>query len=165
MSNSPQPDAADTAEPVNDYRGHVPPEPTDDDDTHHDPDRDEQAPADHRRDVDADLSNANETLDRVRCEMPYRKALWGYRLYYIGILSSMGSLLAGCFGENNAPMAVIPVALPLGLLGYLYGNLKLRAEYRSFMRAASPDVWHSRRDRKNLWQAAIFRDAFMGRLR
>ncbi|MGH8880022.1 MAG: hypothetical protein ACRD0P_22165 [Stackebrandtia sp.] len=142
------------------------PDPADDDNARPDHDHDDgQNHAEHRKAVDADLSNANETLERVRREMPFRKALWGYRLYYVGILSSVGSLLASCFGENNAPMVVIPVALPLGLLGYLYGNLQLRSEYRAYITAASPEVWHSRRDRKNLWQSAIFRDAFMGRLR
>lgn len=134
--------------------GNQPPEPDD-----------EQAHADHRAAVADDMSNANETLDRVRREMPYRKALWGYRLYYIGLLSSVGSLIAGCFGGNSAPMVVIPVALPLGILGYVYGNVQLRREYRAYMGEASTQVWHSRRDRKNLWQSCVFRDSFMGRLR
>ncbi|ADD43461.1 hypothetical protein Snas_3805 [Stackebrandtia nassauensis DSM 44728] len=151
---------------ANDYGDHVSPDPADENNGRPEPDHDdEQALARHRAAVEADLSKANETLDRVRREMPYRKALWGYRLYYIGILSSVGSLIAGCVGENSAPMVVIPIALPLGILGYVYGYFQLRREYHAYMSAASAEVWHSRRDRKNLWQSSIFRDAFMGRLR
>ncbi|HZE41767.1 MAG TPA: hypothetical protein VE172_23455 [Stackebrandtia sp.] len=112
-----------------------------------------------------DMLAARETLDRVRREMPFRKALWGFRLYYIGVLSSVGAALVTCFGGPDAAIVVIPVGLPLGVAGYLYGYLLLKSELRAFMADASSEVWHSRRDRKNVWQLSILRDSFMGRLR
>ena len=111
-----------------------------------------------------DIKDAKRTLERVRRERPYHRALWGFRLYYIGVLSSMGSLLVSCFGNSDAPMVVVPIALPLGVAGYIFGYLQLRVELRDYMAATTSKVWHARRDRKNLWQAAIFRDAFMGRV-
>ncbi|MGH8791362.1 MAG: hypothetical protein ACRDXX_01780 [Stackebrandtia sp.] len=119
----------------------------------------------HRRAHQDDLADAKETLERVRREMPYRKALWGFRLHYIGLFSSLGSLLLSCVDESDGPMYVIPIALPLGIAGYVYGLMRVRDELRAYMAAANPEVWHSRRDRKNEWQSAVFRDAFMGRLR
>jgi hypothetical protein len=126
----------------------------------------------HEREFDAhvnehnrDMNDARDTLEQVRRELPYRKALWGFRLYYIGILSSVGSLLVSCFDDSEAPMAVVPIGLPLGIAGYVYGYYQLRNQLRAYLAAASDQIWHSRRDRKNLWQTAIFRDSFMGRLR
>lgn len=118
----------------------------------------------HRRAYEKDMAAARETLERVRMEMPFRKALWGFRVYYIGVFSSIGSLLVSCFDGSQSPMLVIPVMLPPGVAGYVYGYLQLRDELRDFLAAASTEVWHARRDRKNLWQLAILRDSFMGRL-
>lgn len=131
-------------------------------DPHHHDARDFE---EHAQAHDKDMKDARETLDRVRREMPFRKALWGYRLYYIGVFASAGSLLVNCFDSGNSPMVVVPIALPLGVVGYIYGYIQLRTELLAYMADASPRIWHSRRDRKNLWQSAIFRDAFMGRLR
>ncbi|WP_415648410.1 hypothetical protein [Stackebrandtia soli] len=121
-------------------------------------------PDEHRRRFEADIAAAKEVLDRVRMEMPFRKALWAYRLYYIGMLSCVGSLLVSCFDGSESPMVVVPVMLPLGVLGYLYGRFQLRHEFGPFLDGADPELWHARRDRKHMWQLAILRDSFMGRL-
>ncbi|HIW62729.1 MAG TPA: hypothetical protein H9881_09755 [Candidatus Stackebrandtia excrementipullorum] len=110
------------------------------------------------------MRQAKETLERVRREMPFRRSLWGYRLYYIAMFSSLGTIIVGCFDALESAMLIVPIALPFALVGYLYGYMQNRKEYRAFLDAASPEVWHSRRDRKNQWQAAVLRDAFMGRL-
>lgn len=125
-------------------------------------DEDGQSNAGNEPSYEDDMKDAKRTLERVRRESSYHRALWGFRLYYIGVLSSMGSLLVSCFGNSEAPMAVVPIALPLGVVGYLFGYLQLRVELRDYMEATTSKVWHARRDRKNLWQAAILRDAFMG---
>ncbi|MFD0559191.1 hypothetical protein FB566_5154 [Stackebrandtia endophytica] len=119
---------------------------------------------DHRQESQRDLTAAKETLDRVRREVPFRRALWGFRLYYIAMFSSLGTIIVGCFDGLDSAMLIVPIALPFALIGYLYGYMQNRNEYREFLAAASTKVWHARRDRKNQWQAAILRDAFMGRL-
>lgn len=96
--------------------------------------------------------------------MPFRRSLWGFRLYYTAMFSSLGTILVGCFDGLESALVVVPVALPFALAGYLYGYFQNRDEYRRFLEAATPDVWHARRDRKNQWQAAVLRDSFMGRL-
>lgn len=146
----PPPDDRDSNSNQDDLDGH----------DQHRPDGDE-----HAKSHEADIKDAKKVLSRVRREMPYRKALWGFRLYYIGVLSSVGVLLVSCFNASEAPTVIVPIVLPIGVVGYLYGYLQLRLELREFLAASTTRVWHSRRDRKNLWQTAIFRDSFMGRLR
>ena len=149
------------------YGVHVSQQPHEDHDRDGRPDDDEDADdlEEHFRAHERDLDDARRTLDRVRRGMPYRRALWGFRAYYIGVLASVGSLIVSCFDSAEAPMLVVPIGLPVGILGYAFGHFQVREELRDFLAAAEPTVWHSRRDRKNLWQSAVFRDSFMGRLR
>lgn len=110
-----------------------------------------------------DVADAKETVDRVRREGRFHKALWGYRVYYTGLFSCLGSLIVAIFDGAGGPMAVVPVAFPVAIAGQVYGIMQLRAEFREYMAAANSEVPHSRRDRRNLWQSAILRDTFMGR--
>lgn len=119
----------------------------------------------HRRAHRRDLEEARRELDALRRDLPFRRALWGYRLYYIGVFSAFGSLLLGCFDDFGSSMLVVPIGLVAGMIGNLYGYLQVRRPLTAYLSNATSQVWHARRDRKSLWQAAMFRDAFMGRLR
>ncbi|QSB03996.1 hypothetical protein [Natronoglycomyces albus] len=103
------------------------------------------------------------SLESVRASERYGKAIWGYRIYYTGMIAALGLLVVSCATANAPSSALAITALVVGLVGMAYGSAKLRADYRRYMEDVKVDDFAELRLRRAKWQQALIRDAFMGR--